>query len=107
MTSQSARDLSTISISFLGAGNLAEALIAGLTKSSYLQASQIRVANRRRSERLQQLASVYGIQATPHVSELLTGADLLILAIKPDDAATALQSIKPQLSSSTTVVSLL
>lgn len=50
-------------IAFLGAGNMAEAMISGFIQSEKLPPDQIIVTNRSNEERLVELKLKYGIQA--------------------------------------------
>jgi pyrroline-5-carboxylate reductase len=76
-----------MNIGFIGAGNMAEALIRGLLDHKVLPASSI-IAHDIRPERLEQLRQRYGIS---------TGqpeADILILAVKPQQMSEALKGIQ-------------
>ena len=56
-------------IGFVGAGNMAEALIRGLVRGKHVEASNI-VASAPRRERLDELADAYGIAVTLDNGEL-------------------------------------
>lgn len=73
-------------IAFIGAGNMAEALIRGLLASKTLPASHI-IAADVRPERLEELRKAFGIR---------TGkpeADIIILAVKPQQMSDALAQV--------------
>jgi len=72
----------THSIGFIGGGNMAEAIISGLTKTK--PGIKIRVTNRSNQERLQGLVDRYGVIAAP-LKELVEESRVLILAVKPKD----------------------
>jgi pyrroline-5-carboxylate reductase len=69
-------------IGVLGAGNMGEALIAGLVKACIVQPDQI-VASRRSEVALAYLKDTYGIRTTRDNADLVRQSDLVILAVKP------------------------
>ncbi|MCP8966999.1 pyrroline-5-carboxylate reductase ProI [Ectobacillus ponti] len=94
-------------IAFLGAGSIAEAVIAGLTKAKAVDGRRIMVSNRSDSGRLAYLAQEYGVQGTHDKEELLRGADIVMLAMKPKDAAEALLSLKDLIGEDQLLISLM
>ncbi len=76
--------LSEKTICFLGAGNLAEALIKGLIKSAVVPASQI-IASDRLNSRLLHLAEAYNIKVFNKNYEAARNADIIFLTVKPGD----------------------
>jgi pyrroline-5-carboxylate reductase len=68
-------------IGFLGAGNMAEALIRGLLHGG-VAAAQIG-ASGPRAERMAELRDAHGIRATTDNCELARGSQILVLAVKP------------------------
>lgn len=83
-------------IGFLGAGNLAEALIKGLLASRSVGANQI-IASDRASSRLVHLAETYEIKVYNKNHEVIRNADIIFLTVKPQDARDALAEIAPDL----------
>lgn len=79
-------------IAFLGGGNMARALIAGLLRQG-LPAARIRVGEPHAALR-SQLAADFGVRTGAHNAPMLAGATLIVLAVKPQDALTALQSLQ-------------
>lgn len=71
-------------IGFLGAGAMAEALIDGLLKVRLVATAQI-IAYDIRRERLQHLQQVYGLEPVASREELLHKAEVIILAVKPQN----------------------
>jgi len=69
-------------IGFLGAGNMAEAMLRGLVRGGHVPAERI-IASGPRAERLDELARVYGVAVTRSNPELARRADVLILSVKP------------------------
>lgn len=81
----------------IGAGAMAEAFIRGVTKAGVARPQDIRVINRSRVERLTTLVQQYGVQAAASWSDA-TGADLVVLAVKPADVTEALRLAAPHLN---------
>lgn len=91
-------------IAFVGGGNMAEALTAGLLRSGHAHEA-IRVAEPRQ-ERRQQIASRYGLYTTAANAEAAAWADVIVLAVKPQHIKDALESIKDAVAGDTTVISI-
>lgn len=69
-------------VGFLGAGNMAGALIRGLLHSGTVTPDQIRASDVR-AERLAELAREYAIETTDDNAALTSWADVIVLAVKP------------------------
>ncbi len=74
--------MKTRKIGFLGAGNMAAALIQGLLQSHVLLPQAI-FASDLKPERLKYLQEAYGIRATADNHALLRESDLVVLSVKP------------------------
>lgn len=94
-------------LAIIGAGSMAEALIAGIVKKRLLDSTDIWVTNRSNKKNLEELKKDYGISITYDLELLLTDADAILLAMKPKDAIAALQSIRPYLKENTLIISVL
>ena len=79
-------------IGFIGAGNMAEAFICGLTKQ--IDASQIQISDPD-TQRLALLEKKYGITCASNNTELFQNNDIVVLAVKPQIMRTVLTEIKP------------
>ncbi len=88
-------------IAILGAGKIGESLIAGLRSSDWADI----IATSRREERAQALAERYKVGATTSNPEAIHGADVVVLAVKPQDISALLGEIGHLLSATQTVVS--
>ena len=77
-------------ISFIGAGSMAEAIFSGLIEKGICRGSDIFATNRGQSVKMADLERQYGIHTTYNLEELLNDADMVVLAIKPTDAGSAL-----------------
>ena len=91
-------------VAILGCGKIGEALVAGLLSSGWRKKSEI-VVTARRQERADELHERHGIEATLANAEAVTGAGLVVLAVKPQDLETLLSEIGPALTSKQTVLS--
>jgi pyrroline-5-carboxylate reductase len=69
-------------IAFLGAGNMAEALIKGLLRSGTARADAV-LATGRRQERLEELRRAYGVRTTLDNLAAVREADVVVLSVKP------------------------
>lgn len=94
-------------LAIVGAGSMAEALISGMIESRLITGSNIWVTNKCSREKLQSMEKAYGVQATYNHSELFRGAETVILAMKPKDAADAITLIKPYLQEDMLIISVL
>jgi len=81
-------------IGFIGAGSMAEAIVAGLIKGKVFKAEQITVLNRSNSERLNELSSKYGIKTTHDKQKLVRDASIVVLAMKPKDVKAGLEGVQ-------------
>jgi len=80
-------------IAFLGAGNMGEALIRGLLTAKTVMPSQI-IATDVRPERLGDLAKTFGVRTTDDNARAITDADIVLLAVKPQQMSTVLAPLK-------------
>lgn len=94
-------------IAFIGAGSMAEAFISGILENSLIDRKNVWVTNNSNEERLKRLSDTYGVRTTYDLNELFAGADIVILSMKPKDAATAIQYIREYLTEKMLVVSVL
>ncbi|WP_394231421.1 pyrroline-5-carboxylate reductase [Niallia oryzisoli] len=94
-------------IAFIGAGSMAEAMIAGIASTGKIPQNQIIVSNRSNQERLKQLETKYGIKGTTSGDLDFSLIDIIILAMKPKDAHRALQSIRDSIQPHHIILSVL
>ena len=94
-------------IAFLGAGSMAEAMISGIVDSKKVPLSQITVSNHHNKERLITLKKKYNIQAVSQEQLQIVQHDIIVLAMKPQDAEDAIQSIAPLLQSDQLILSVI
>lgn len=92
-------------IGFIGGGNMAEALIAGLIASKRTRPTAMIVADpllKRRSH----LKRRHGVRVTPSNEELLAACDVVVLAVKPQVMHHVLWNIAPQIRARHVVISI-
>ena len=92
-------------VAFLGGGNMAEAIIGGLIAGGVIAAENIAVFDVS-AERLDVLQRQFGIRAAASNAEAATGADVVVLAVKPQQAEVVLAEVAPALSNGQLLVSI-
>ena len=80
-------------IAFLGGGNMAEAIIGGLLAGGISMEKHL-VAADPAAERRALLEGKYGIETTADNAAAVRAADVVVLAIKPQQVAEALAALK-------------
>jgi pyrroline-5-carboxylate reductase len=93
-------------IAFIGAGSMAEALIAGMTKTLY-KSEQIIVTNRSNKERLEYIQNTYHVRAETDKEKAVKEADIIILAMKPKDVVEGITSIAQAIDKHQLIISVL
>jgi pyrroline-5-carboxylate reductase len=89
-------------LAFIGGGNMAAALISGLTKRG-LPAARVVVADPSHDQ-LKRLVQDYGIEAAADNAGAVQGAEVVILAVKPQQMRSVAQGLAPHLADSRPLV---
>jgi len=92
-------------IAFLGAGNMAEALVKGMLRAGVAAPAEILCSDRRR-DRLDELARRYGVRTTEDNRAAAAEAGLVVLSVKPQVMNKLLGEIAPVLDESKLVISI-
>jgi pyrroline-5-carboxylate reductase len=92
-------------IGFIGAGNMAEALIKGVINANVCKPKYIFI-NDIRSDRLEFLSRQYRVQPVTNSTALAGQVDILVLSVKPQNMANALLAIESTVRYSTLVISI-
>jgi pyrroline-5-carboxylate reductase len=92
-------------VGFLGAGNMAAALIRGLLQGGVLPPEQIHASDVNR-ERLDELSAAHGVRTTQDNGRLVGECDVLVLAVKPQSLDTLLREVGDDVRADQLVVSL-
>jgi len=90
---------------FIGAGNMAEALLRGIFASGLLDPAQCFLTNKSNDERLARLSRAWDLRTTRDKARLLAESDVVILAVKPHDMPTVLEEIAPHVGPRHLIVS--
>jgi pyrroline-5-carboxylate reductase len=91
-------------IAIIGGGRIGEALLSGLLSSGWRSPEEIVVTSRRES-RVAELRERHGVEATTSNPDAVRGAELVVVAVKPQDIDALLAEIGPLLSPDQTVLS--
>jgi pyrroline-5-carboxylate reductase len=97
--------LASHTIGFIGAGNMAEAMIRGLVRGGHVTPDRV-AASGPRKERLDELKAQYGIDVTTHNREVVQRCGLIVLSVKPQILDKVLREVGDQLKPGTLVVSI-
>ena len=92
-------------VGFLGAGNMAGALILGLIQSKAITPSRI-LASDVKKERLAHLSKTYGIHVTMDNHALVRDSEIVVLSVKPQVVDKVLSVIGPDIRKDQLVVSI-
>ena len=88
-------------IAILGAGKIGESLLAGLHSSGWTDV----VVTTRREERAAELRDRYAVEATTANADAVRHADVIVIAVKPQDIDALLREVGQELSPRHTVLS--
>jgi pyrroline-5-carboxylate reductase len=88
-------------LAILGAGKIGESLLAGLLSSGWTDV----IATARREERVAELRERYGVEATLSNAEAISGAAVVVIAVKPQDIDALLREIGSIVAPEQTVLS--
>lgn len=92
-------------IGFIGIGNMGSAMIGGIITAGLLTPDRI-IASARTVENLVLIKEKYGIDTTTDNKKVAEIADILILAIKPNDYPAVIDEIKGSLREGSIIVSI-
>jgi pyrroline-5-carboxylate reductase len=90
-------------VAVIGAGKIGELMLSGLLRAAW-PADRL-LATTRRQQRAEELATRYGIRVVENLTAV-TEADVLAIAVKPQDAGTLMDEVGPKVPAEKLVVSL-
>ncbi|MFU2326988.1 Pyrroline-5-carboxylate reductase [compost metagenome] len=96
--------MSKTRIAFIGAGNMAASLIGGL-RAKGLEAAQIRASDPGEETRAR-VSAEHGIEVFADNAQAIEGADVVVLAVKPQAMKAVCEAIRPNLKPGQLVVSI-
>ena len=97
--------LAAHTIGFIGAGNMAEAMIGGLIRGNHVPATKI-AASDPRKERIEELRKQFGIDVTTVNREIVERSGLVVLSVKPQIMDKILREVGEHMKPGTLVVSI-
>jgi len=89
-------------IGFIGGGNMAEALVKGMTS----QGMKDIIVSDIKEDRLRYLSEHYNVKTTTSNTDVITSSDIIILAVKPQNMDTVLDEISPFITEDKLIVSI-
>lgn len=96
--------MSKTRIAFIGAGNMAASLIGGL-RAKGLEAAQIRASDPGEETRAR-VSAEHGIETFADNAQAIVGADVVVLAVKPQAMKAVCEALRPSLKPDQLVVSI-
>jgi pyrroline-5-carboxylate reductase len=92
-------------IGFIGAGKMAQAMLEGILKSKMIPKENI-IASAKTEGTLEKIESNYQIRTTQNNQDVARFADILILAVKPDQHSNVIQEIKNDVHSDSIIITI-
>jgi pyrroline-5-carboxylate reductase len=92
-------------LGFVGAGNMATALIKGLIQSGVYDRSQLLVSDRSR-EAMKRISDQFGVQCLPSNKEVLREVWTLVLAVKPQNIREVLEEVRGEIKDDHLIISI-
>lgn len=94
-------------VAFIGAGSMAEAMIAGIVNNGQLHPENVIATNHSNQEKRAALQAKYGIRTMQNSELPFDQIDFFILAMKPKDADAALESLQKHIQPHQVILSVL
>jgi pyrroline-5-carboxylate reductase len=93
-------------IAFIGGGNMGEAMLATVLAKALAQPESISVSDVS-SSRLEYLKKRYSVTVTPRNPEAVSGKDIIILAVKPQNLAEVMAELRDNLNPAQLILSII
>ncbi|MGI6632688.1 MAG: glutamate 5-kinase [Bacillota bacterium] len=81
------------SIGFIGAGNMAHAMIRGILAANLVEPRQIALVNKSDEAKIAALCSKYGVRRAKNLQDLVRSSETVILAVKPSQVPEVLEEL--------------
>lgn len=92
-------------LAIVGSGIMAEAIVSGMLESGFLPASKV-VAFDVNPKRTQHFVDEFGTEAAATIEECVQDADMILLAVKPQNMITVCEKLRPVVSESATLITM-
>jgi pyrroline-5-carboxylate reductase len=92
-------------IGIIGLGNMGEAILKALLQTGRKKDSILCVEMK--ADRTRFIKETYGIECLPSVNELIAKADIIVLAVKPQDSKKVIESLAAHIREKTILVSIM
>ena len=96
----------SVRVGLIGGGHMGEALVSGLLANGVAEAKDVTVSDIAQ-ERRDLLASRHGVSVVSEAAEAARGAELLVLAVKPQEFSTVADGLRSTLNGSQTVLTIM
>ena len=93
------------SIGFIGAGNMASAIIGGIVKSNLISPNKI-IASALRDSTLERVSKNFGINTTKNSKDVVTNSDIVFIAVKPNVYDSVLEEVKELITEDKIIVTI-
>jgi pyrroline-5-carboxylate reductase len=94
-----------VKIGFVGAGNMAEAMMKGIISAGMAKAEDI-IASEIMPERRDYITNTVGVQTVSDNIEVVRSSDVVVLAVKPHHVGPVLDELKPYLTGTHLLISI-
>lgn len=92
-------------IGFIGAGNMASAIIGGMVQSKFIAPQNIYISDHH-EDKMESLKSKYNINVCRDNIELVEKCDVIVLAVKPHSYKPVIESIREYVKNNTLVITI-
>ena len=92
-------------IGFIGAGNMAKAMIGGIVKSKLVESNYV-FASDLNTQTLEDVKSIYGINTTKDSKEVVKNSDIVVVAVKPNVYELVLEEVKEMIDNKKIIVTI-
>ena len=93
------------SIGFIGAGNMASAIIGGIVKSNLINPNKI-IASALSDSTLERVSKSFGINTTKNSKEVVKNSDIVFVAVKPNVYDSVLEEVKDFITNDKIIVTI-
>lgn len=94
-------------IAFIGAGAMAEAMVAGIIHTKFLPSQQLFITNKGNDARLAEITLTYGVQCSRDKAHVIKDAEIVVFATKPHDLEEAICHTRDYLTKDQLIISVI